>query len=158
MDLHAQLASLGLQLPPAPNPVASYVPAVRTGPLIFVSGQLPFIHGQLPITGPVPSRVTLEQAQAAARTCALNALAIVDPMIRGDWSRLARIVRVGVFVASDNAFIEQPKVANGASDLLVQLFGEKGKHARTAVGANVLPLNAPVELELTLELTDPATP
>jgi len=152
MDIHAKLASLGLKLPVAPKPVAAYVPAVRTGNLIVVAGQLPLIEGKLIATGRVPSMVTLEQAQAAARQCALNALAAVGDMIGGDWSRLVRVVRVGVFVASDNDFFEQPKVANGASELLGQIFGDAGRHARAAVGVNVLPLNAPTEVELMVEV------
>jgi len=152
MDIHAKLASLGLKLPVAPKPVAAYVPAVRTGNLIVVAGQLPLIEGKLIATGRVPSMVTLEQAQAAARQCALNALAAVGDMIGGDWSRLVRVVRVGVFVASDNDFFEQPKVANGASELLGHIFGDAGRHARAAVGVNVLPLNAPTEVELMVEV------
>lgn len=152
MDIHAKLATLGLKLPVAPKPVAAYVPAVRTGNLIVVAGQLPLIEGKLIATGRVPSSVSLEQAQAAARQCALNALAAVGDVIGGDWSRLVRVVRVGVFVASDNDFFEQPKVANGASELLGQVFGDAGRHARAAVGVNVLPLNAPVEVELMVEV------
>lgn len=152
MDIHAKLATLGLKLPVAPKPVAAYVPAVRTGNLIVVAGQLPLIEGKIIATGRVPSAVTLEQAQAAARQCALNALAAVGDVIGGDWSKLVRVVRVGVFVASDNDFFEQPKVANGASELLGQVFGDAGRHARAAVGVNVLPLNAPVEVELMVEV------
>lgn len=152
MDIHTKLASLGLKLPTAPKPVAAYVPAVRTGNLIVVAGQLPLIEGKLIATGRVPSSVSLEQAQTAARQCALNALAAVGDVIGGDWSRLVRVVRVGVFVASDNDFFEQPKVANGASELLGQVFGDAGRHARAAVGVNVLPLNAPVEVELMVEV------
>jgi enamine deaminase RidA (YjgF/YER057c/UK114 family) len=152
MDLHAKLASLNLKLPVAPKPIGHYVPAVRTGNLVYVSGQLPMSEGQLIAKGPVPSAVSLEQGQAAARQCALNALAIVGEQIGGDWSRLVRIVRVAVFVASDNGFTDQPKVANGASELLGQLFGDAGKHARAAVGVNVLPLGATVEVELIAEV------
>lgn len=152
MDIHAKLASLNLKLPAAPKPVAAYVPAVRTGNLVFVAGQLPMSEGQLIAKGPVPSAVTLEQGQAAARQCALNALAIVGDQIGGDWSRFVRIVRLGVFVASDNSFTDQPKVANGASELMGQIFGDAGQHARAAVGVNVLPLGASVEVELVAEV------
>jgi enamine deaminase RidA (YjgF/YER057c/UK114 family) len=152
MDIHAKLAELGLKLPAAPKPVAAYVPAVRSGNHIFVAGQLPMSEGKLLSTGPVGSAVTLEQAQAAARQCALNALAIVGDQLGGDWSRLVRIVRLGVFVASDNSFTDQPKVANGASELLGQVFGDLGRHARAAVGVNVLPLGATVEVEMTVEV------
>jgi enamine deaminase RidA (YjgF/YER057c/UK114 family) len=152
MDFHAKLAELGLQLPAAPKPVAAYVPAVRSGGLIFVSGQLPMKDAMLIAIGPVPTAVTLPAAQAAARQAALNALAIVDQQLGGDWSRLVRIVRLGVFVASGDGFTEQPKVANGASELLVAIFGEAGRHARSAVGVNTLPLGATVELEMIVEV------
>lgn len=152
MDLHAKLASLGLSLPPAPKPVAIYVPAVRSGNHIFVSGQLPMKDGKLLATGPIPSAQPLEQGQAAARQCILNALAIVNDQLGGDWSRFRRIVRVGAFVSSDATFTDQPKVANGASELLGQIFGDLGQHARAAVGVNVLPLGATVEVELLVEV------
>ncbi len=152
MDLIAKLKSLGLELPAAPKPVAVYVPAVRTGNLVVISGQLPFKDGKLLATGPVPSKVSLEAAQHAARQCALNALAVVGDQIAGDWSRLVRIVRLGVFVASDDAFTDQPKVANGASELIGELLGEPGRHARAAVGVNTLPLGATVEVEMMAEV------
>lgn len=152
MDIHAKLASLGLKLPVAPKPVAAYVPAVRTGNLIIVAGQLPMSEGKLLHVGRVPSAVTLEAAQESARQCGLNGLAIVGDQLGGDWSRFVRVVRLGVFVASDNDYTEQPKVANGASDLMGQVFGDAGRHARAAVGVNVLPLNAPVEVEMMVEV------
>ena len=152
MTFEQQLAALGLTLPPAPKPVASYIPAVRTGNLVFVSGQLPFKDGQLTATGPVPSTCSIESAQAAARQCVLNGLAVVGDQVGGDFSRVVRIVRVGAFVQSDDGFTEQPKVANGGSELLQQLFGEPGRHARAAVGTNALPLSASVEIELLVEV------
>lgn len=152
MNLRQRLAELGLSLPPAPKPVATYVPAVQTGDLVFISGQLPVAQGQLLATGPVPSAVDLPTAQLAARQCLLNALAILDDHLAGDWSRLVRIVRLGIFVASDPTFYDQPKVANGASELLVQLFGPAGTHARATLGVPVLPLNATVELELLAQI------
>jgi len=152
MDLHAKLATLGLSLPAAPKPVAAYVPAVRTGNLIIVAGQLPMSQGKLLATGPVPSAVPLDAAQLAARQCVLNGLAIVGDQLGGDWSKFVRVVRLGVFVASDNSFTEQPKVANGASELLGQIFGDAGQHARAAVGVNVLPLGATVEVEMMVEV------
>ena len=152
MTFEQQLAALGLTLPPAPKPVASYIPAVRSGNLIFVSGQLPFKDGQLLATGPVPSVCSIESAQAAARQCVLNGLAVVGDQIGGDFTRVVRIVRVGAFVQSDDGFTEQPKVANGGSELLQQLFGEPGRHARAAVGTNALPLGASVEIELLVEV------
>jgi len=152
MDIRAKLASMNLSLPDAPKPVAAYVPAVRVGDLVVLSGQLPFASGKLLCTGRVPSQVSVEQAAQAARQCALNALAVLGAEVGGDWGRVVRIVRLGVFVASDNDFSEQPKVANGASELMVALFGDAGRHARAAVGTNALPLGAPVELELTAQV------
>lgn len=152
MSFEANLAALGLTLPAAPKPVASYVPAVRSGNLVFVSGQLPMKDGQLTATGPVPSKCSPEAAHAAARQCVLNGLAVLGDQIGGDFSRVVRIVRVGAFVQSDDGWTEQPKVANGGSELLQQLFGEAGRHARAAVGTNALPLGASVEIELLVEV------
>ena len=152
MSFHDNLAALGLTLPPAPKPVAAYVPAVRSGNLVYVSGQLPMRDGTLMATGPVPSRCTLAQAQAAARQCVLNGLAVLGDQLGGDFSRVVRVVRVGAFVQSDDGFVDQPKVANGGSELLQQLFGEAGRHARAAVGTNALPLGASVEIELLVEV------
>lgn len=148
----ARLAELGIVLPAAPKPVAAYVPAVRTGNLVVVSGQLPFAGGSLAATGPVPSKVGLEAAQAAARQCVLNGLAILSDVLGGDLDRVERIVRIGVFVQSDAGYGDQPKVANGASEFLQQVFGERGRHARAAVGTNALPLDASVEVEFLVEV------
>ncbi len=139
MNLQERLAGLGLTLPPAPKAVAAYLPAIQAGDMVFVSGQLPMEDGQLTVTGPVPSSTPLDAAQNAARRCVLNALAAVDPLIDHDWSRLVRVVRVGVFVASDPTFTDQHLIANGASELLVEIFGEQGRHARAAVGVPCLP-------------------
>jgi enamine deaminase RidA (YjgF/YER057c/UK114 family) len=152
MDIREKLAGLGLALPTPPKPVAAYVPAVRSGTLLFVSGQLPTQDGKLLAIGRVPSAVKLEQAQAAARQCALNALAIMDAELGGDWTRFVRVVRLAVFVASDEGYTDQPKVANGASEFLQQVLGEAGRHARVAVGVNILPLGAAVEVEVTAEV------
>lgn len=152
MDIHAKLNELGLKLPPAPKPVAAYVPSVQAGELVYISGQIPIADGQITCTGQVPSSASLETAQDAARLCCLNALAILDDAIGGNWSRLVRIVRIGVFVASSDDFTDQPKVANGASELLVEIFGETGRHTRAAVGLNVLPLNSTVELEMIAQI------
>lgn len=146
------LKQLGETLPTPPAPVAAYVPAVRSGNLLFVSGQLPLKDGQLLATGKVPSQVSIEQAQQAARQCVLNALAILGAEIGNDFSKLSRVVRIGVFVQSDDTFSEQHKVANGASEFLQQLFADQGRHARAAVGVNALPLNAAVEVECVFEL------
>lgn len=151
-DLPGRLAERGLKLPAAPKPVAAYVPAVVAGDLVYVSGQLPMVDGKLICTGRVPEAVSLDIARDAARQCALNALAVVGDVIGGDWSRLRRVVRVGVFVASDSGFTDQAKVANGASEFLVDLLGEIGRHARAAVGAAELPLGAPVELEMIAQI------
>lgn len=151
-DVDQKIADLGYTLPTPPKPVASYVPVVISGDLLVVSGQLPFLNGKLIATGPVPSVVTEEQAKQAAVQCTLNALAAIKDAIHGDWARLTRIVRVGVFVQSDDRFANQPAIANGASDLLAQIFGEAGRHARAAVGVNALPLDAAVEIELTAQI------
>lgn len=147
-----RLSELGITLPAAPRPVAAYVPWVRTGSLIVVSGQLPMVDGKLTATGSVPSAVSVEDATAAARSCIMNALAVVADALDGDLERVERIVRVGVFVASDAGFHDQPKIANGASELLVELFGERGRHARAAIGSVALPLGATVEVEMMLEV------
>jgi enamine deaminase RidA (YjgF/YER057c/UK114 family) len=143
---------LGIVLPEAPKPVAAYVPAVRSGRLIFVAGQIPMADGELLATGPVPTATRLEDAQRAARRCALNGLAIVADMLDGDLDRVRRIVRLGIFVASDPSFTDQPKVGNGASELMHEIFGEAGRHARAAVGCIALPLGASVEVEMTVEV------
>jgi len=149
MDLPQKLIALGLDLPPAPKPVASYVPCVEANGLIFVSGQLPTREGELLTTGRMP-HVTLEDAQGAAAQAARNGLAIGNDVIGGDLSRFGRMVKLDVFVASEPDFTEQHKVANGASELIGQLFGDTGEHARAAVGVSSLPLNATVELAMTL--------
>ena len=146
------LAKLGYALPTPTKPVAAYVPTVRTGNLVFVAGQLPFVDGKLATTGRLGESVTLEEGQAYARQCVLNALAALKAEI-GELSRVKRVVRVGAFVACVDSFTDQPKVANGASELLQEVFGEAGRHARAAVGVNVLPLDAPVEVELLVEVS-----
>lgn len=140
-----QLARLGIALPPAPAPVASYVPVRVAGNLAFVSGQLPFDEGSLVHPGKVGAEVSLEQAQEAARRCALQALSALRDAL-GSLERVTGIAQVSVFVASAPGFTDQPKVANGASDVLAQIFGEEGKHARAAVGVSELPLGACVEV------------
>jgi enamine deaminase RidA (YjgF/YER057c/UK114 family) len=152
MSIEARLAELGLTLPEPAKPVASYVPTVRTGNLVFCSGQLPFLKGQLLAIGPVPTAVDVATAQAAARQCVLNGLAALRAELGGDLSKLVRVVRIGVFVQSVDGFKEQPQVGNGASDLLVEILGDRGKHARTSVSVNALPLNASVEVEFLFEV------
>ena len=147
-----RISDLGLSLPDAPKPVAAYSPAVRTGNLIFISGQIPFKNGELLATGAVPSAVPIDEAQKAARQCVLNALAVLADAVGGDLDCVRQIVRLGVFVASDPSFTDQPKVANGASELLQDIFGESGRHARAAVGSVSLPLGATVEVEMLVEV------
>jgi enamine deaminase RidA (YjgF/YER057c/UK114 family) len=150
-----RLAGLGIELPQVAAPVAAYVPAVRSGSYVHTSGQLPFVAGDLPATGKVgtgPGQVSPETATELARTAALNAVAAVASLI-GDLDRVARVVKVTGFVASDPGFTGQPGVINGASTLLHDVFGEAGVHARSAVGVAVLPLDSPVEVEIVVELT-----
>ena len=145
-----RLAELGYELPPVTAPLASYVPAVRSGPWVFTAGQLPLVDGALTATGKVGAAVSAEQAADCARVCALNALAAVHALVGLD--SVVRIVKVVGFVASTSDFTGQPAVVNGASDLLGQLFGAAGAHARSAVGVAVLPRDAPVEVELIVEV------
>ncbi|MCJ7543498.1 MAG: RidA family protein [Phycisphaerae bacterium] len=149
--VEAKLTELGLALPPTPAPVGAYVPAVRTGKLIVTSGQLPLKDGKLLATGKVPADVPLEVAQAAAAQAVLNALAAAKT-VAGSLEAIARVVRLKVFVNSSAGFTDQAKVANGASEVLLKLFGDAGRHTRRAIGAAELPLNSPVVLDLILEL------
>jgi enamine deaminase RidA (YjgF/YER057c/UK114 family) len=148
-----RLAALGLTLPPVAPPVAAYVPAVRTGAYVYVSGQLPTVDGKLPATGKVGDAVSAPDAAGMARTCALNALAAAASAA-GGIDGIRRIVKVTGFVASAPGFTGQPQVINGASELLIEVFGADGKHARSAIGVAELPLNAPVEVELIAEVRD----
>jgi enamine deaminase RidA (YjgF/YER057c/UK114 family) len=145
-----RLAELGLTLPPVATPLAAYVPAVSSAGQVYTSGQLPTVDGRLVATGKVGGEVSLEQAVEAARVAALNALAAAAAQA-GGIDQIRRVVRMVVFVASDPGFTAQPQVANGASELLGAVFGPNGVHARSAVGVTVLPLDAPVELELVVE-------
>ena len=146
-----RLAELGLKLPEVPKPAGAYVPALRNGDLVYTSGQLPLVEGALPATGKVGAGVPAEQAKELAQRCALNALAAVKAEI-GDLAKVRRVVKVVGFVASDPSFTAQPGVINGASELLGSVFGEAGVHARSAVGVAVLPLDAPVEVEIVVEV------
>jgi len=151
MTPEESLRALGLELPPAPKPVGAYIPAVRTGNLVFVSGQLPMKEGRLMATGHVGREVTLGEAQACARQAALNALAVVAAEI-GGLAKISRIVRITGHVASAPGFTDQAKVLNGASELLAQVFGDAGRHSRAALGAAELALGSPVELEMIVEV------
>ncbi|QDU37047.1 RutC family protein [Maioricimonas rarisocia] len=152
MSIESKLAELGLVLHEAPKPIAAYVPCVRVGNLVTVSGQLPLTGKTLLATGRVPSSTPVSQAQEAAAQCVLNALSVVRAELEGDLTRLKRVVRIGVFVQSDDSFHDQAVVANGASELLEKLLGDAGKHARAAVGVNALPLDASVEIEFMFEV------
>ncbi len=151
MTASERLAELGLTLPPVTTPVAAYVPAVRTGNHVYTSGQLPFVGGELQGVGKVGGDVTPDEGAALARTAALNALAAAASAA-GGLDAITRIVKVTCFVASDPSFTGQAQVANGASELLIEILGDAGRHARSAVGMAVLPLDTPVEVELIAEV------
>ena len=151
MSVKEKLALLGLTLPTAAAPVAAYVPAAKTGNLVFTAGQLPVVDGKLVLTGKVGSDVTPEDAKKMAEICALNALAAIS--LVADIDQIEKIIRVGGFVNGIPGFVAIPAVINGASELLIKLFGDiNGKHARTAVGVAELPLNAPVEIEMVVQI------
>jgi enamine deaminase RidA (YjgF/YER057c/UK114 family) len=149
--VESKLSSMGLELPETPKPVAAYIPAKQAGKLVFTAGQLPMVQGELISKGLLGQDVEIEEANKAARICTLNALAAIKGVV-GDLDRIKQIVRVVGYVASVPTFTQQPAVVNGASELLLEIFGESGKHARSAVGMAVLPLNASVEIELTVEV------
>ena len=151
MSIETRLKELGIELPAPVKPLGAYVPAVRTGNLVFTSGQVPLKGETLVAAGKVPTDVTVEQAQAAARVAVLNALSAVRAEV-GSLDAVARIVRMNVFVNSAPGFTSQALVANGASELLGEIFGEAGRHTRCAIGAAELPRNAPVEIDLVVEL------
>ena len=150
MDVRAKLAEIGLLLPVATKPVAAYVPAIRTGNIIFTAGQLPLVDGKIPATGKVGNSVTVEEAKELARVCALNCLAAVETV--ADVNKIVKVVRVVGYVNGVAGFTSQPAVINGASELFLHIWGESGKHARSAIGVAELPLDAPVEVELTVEV------
>lgn len=151
MKVEKRLRELGLQLPPVQKPIASYVPAVKVGAFVFSSGQGPLIDGRPKYTGRLGEELTLEQGYEAARICALNCLAAINGEA-GSLDHVDKVVKVLGFVSSAEGFTEQSRVLNGASDLLVKIFGEKGRHARSAIGVNVLPVNIPVEVEMIVKL------
>ena len=152
MDIAKRLQDLGLELPPVPKPQGSYIPAVRTGNLVFVAGQLPMRDGQLACKGKVGRDLDVAQAAEGARICFLNLLAALAYAV--DPGKVTRVVRLGGFVQCVDGFAEQPKVINGASDLCKEIFGEAGTHARAAVGVNALPLDAAVEIDAVFEVAD----
>jgi len=152
MSYEAKLQQLGIELPAPPKPVATYIPAVQAGELLFLSGVIPLRDGKLAVEGKLGKDLTIEQGYEAARIALLNALAVIHQEL-GTLDRVRRIVRLVGHVASAAGFVQQPAVINGASDLLVRVFEEAGRHARVAVGAAELPLNAPVELELIVHIS-----
>ncbi|MEE8246248.1 MAG: RidA family protein [Alphaproteobacteria bacterium] len=151
-EIEARLNELGIELPEAPSAAANYVPYVVTGNLVFVAGQVPFVDGELKYIGQVGKDLELEQAQAAARVCGLNIIAQIKAACDGDLDRVVRCVKLGGFVNSSDGFDRQPWVINGASDLIAEVFGDKGRHARFAVGANALPLGVSVEIDAVFEI------
>ena len=152
MNVRKKLKEMGLELPVAALPLAAYVPAVKTGKLVFTAGQLPMANGAIAKTGKVGAEVTVEEAKELAQLCALNALAALN--LVADVDDVARIVRVVGYVNGAPGYISQPVVVNGASELFVHIWGEAGKHARSAIGVAELPLDSPVEIELTVEIAD----
>lgn len=151
-DVRAKLAELGLTLPIAALPIAAYVPAVRTGNIVFTAGQLPLVDGAMAQTGKTGGDVTVERAKELAQICALNALAAVA--LVADINKIVKVVRVVGYVNGVAGFVNHPAVVNGASELFVHIWDDAGKHARSAIGVAELPLNSPVEIELTVEISD----
>jgi enamine deaminase RidA (YjgF/YER057c/UK114 family) len=154
-SFETQVTALGLVLPPAPKPVATYIPVVQTGDLLFLSGMIPLRDGGLIMAGKLGRDISVEQGYEAAKVCVLNALAVIRQQL-GTLDRVKRVVRMVGYVASTTEFVQHPAVVNGASDLLVKIFGDAGRHARVAIGAVALPLDAPVEIELIVQVSDPS--
>jgi len=146
-----KIKELGYEIPEAPKPLAAYIPALKVGDLIYTAGQLPSIKGKLKHIGKVGSDLTIEQGANAAEICAMNCLSVIRSLI-GNLDKVDQVVKLTVFVNSSDYFTDQPKVANGASELLGKIFGDKGKHVRSAVGVNELPLNSPVEIEMIVKI------
>jgi enamine deaminase RidA (YjgF/YER057c/UK114 family) len=146
-----RLKELGIELPEAPKPLGAYVPCVQTGNLIFLSGILPLKNGKLMKTGKVGENIRIEEAREEAKTAAMNALAILKEYV-GSLNKVKRCIKITGYIASSPNFIDQPKVLNAASDFLFEIFGEAGRHARAAIGVNVLPLNSPLEIEFIFEI------
>ena len=153
MSYEAKITELGLTIPEAPKPVAAYVPAIRTGNYVYTAGQIPFMNGELRYKGKLGTEVTVEQGYDAAKLCALNCLSVVKGVI-GSLDKIVRVVHVTGYVNGGPEFADHPKVVNGASELLGQIFGENGKHARAAVGCSNLPMNAAVEVGMVFEVKD----
>jgi len=152
MSPEKKLKELGIELPEAPTPIGSYIPALRTGNLVFLSGILPLRQGKLIKQGKVGKDLSLDEAREEARAATINALSVLKAHI-GSLDKIKRCIKITGYVASDPDFVEQPKVLNAASDLLFEIFGESGRHVRAAVGVNVLPLNSPLEIEFIFEVS-----
>ncbi len=155
-DIEEKLEGLGITLPDAPSAYASYVPYVISGKNLYIAGQIPFINGEKRHIARLGDDYTIQQGKEAAKDCALNILAQLNSAIKGDWNRLVRCVKLGGFVNSTPDFIDQPAVINGASEFMVEILGEKGRHARFAVGSSSLPLGVAVEIDAIFEITDEA--
>ena len=149
--IEEKLNNLNIVLPSAPKPAANYIPYVITNNLVFIAGQVPFENGEIKQTGKVGDNIDINTAKTIARICGLNVISVLKDALNGDLSRVTKCVKLGIFVSSTNDFHNQPEVANGASDLMVEIFGDKGKHARFAVGTNSLPRNVPVEVDAIFE-------
>ena len=150
--VEAKLNEMGITIPDAPAPAANYVPFVTTGNLVFISGQVPFVDGKLQVTGRIGENASVEDGHAQARICAINLIAQLKVACGGDLDRVKRVVKLGAFVSSADDFNGQPGVVNGASDLMVDVFGDKGRHSRAAVSAAALPLGVAVEIEAIVEV------
>ncbi|MGE5416291.1 MAG: RidA family protein [Acidobacteriota bacterium] len=153
MKVEERIAELGIVLPEAPKPVAAYVPGVVSGDLVFISGQLPTVEGKLSAMGKIGDELTVKDGQKAARRAAINCLSVLKSMV-GDLDRVEQVVKLTGYVQSANDFYNQPQVINGASELMQEVFGDRGQHARAAVGVNALPLNAPCEVELIVRISN----
>ena len=151
-DIDKKLKDLGITIPDAPSPAANYIPYVISGNLVFIAGQVPFENGQINYTGKVGKDIDINKAKEVAKICGLNVISVLKNAVNGDLSKVKKCVKLGIFVSCTNDFHQQPEVANGASDLMVEIFGENGKHARFAVGANSLPRNVPVEVDAIFEI------
>ena len=151
-EIDKKLETLGITIPDAPTPAANYIPYVISGNLVFIAGQVPFENGQINYTGKVGKDIDINKAKEVSKICALNVISVLKNAVNGDLSKVKKCVKLGIFVSCTNDFHQQPEVANGASDLMVDIFGEKGKHARFAVGTNSLPRNVPVEVDAVFEI------
>jgi enamine deaminase RidA (YjgF/YER057c/UK114 family) len=151
-SIDKKLETLGITIPDAPSPAANYIPYVISGNLVFIAGQVPFENGKINYTGKVGKDIDINKAKEVAKICGLNVISVLKNAVNGDLSKVKKCVKLGIFVSCTSDFHQQPEVANGASDLMVEIFGENGKHARFAVGANSLPRNVPVEVDAIFEI------